>query len=78
LPKSSFSPGIPSLALEIPVAMMTALAATASPSSRTNWNVPPSADAEETFLPRNTAPADSAWRLPSSNMESPTVSPVPR
>ena len=66
------------MALEMPVAMTTALAVTVSPSSRVNWKDPPSANAEETFLSRNTAPADSAWRLPSSRMESPVVSPVPR
>ena len=66
------------MALDIPVAMTTALAVTGSPSSRVKENAPPSADAEETFLSSRTAPAASAWALPSLSSESPSVGPVPR
>ena len=78
MPKSSFSPGIPSFLLEIPVAMTTAFADTSVPSSRTKRNDSPSLDEEMTFCPVNTAPVDSAWRMPSAMRLSPDTCPVPK
>ncbi len=69
---------MPSFALEMPVAMMTALALTAVPSSSANSNAPPALLADTTLRSVNTAPKDSAWARPSERKESPEDLPSPR
>jgi len=76
LPKSSFSPGIPSFILEIPVARTTALAVTTSPPSRVRVKRDPPV-AAMTFSSLKTAPDSSAWALPVASMSDPTTLPVP-
>lgn len=78
MPKSSFSPGMPSFFLEMPVAMMTDLAVTTVPSSSPRRNASPSLEAEMTFCPRKTAPVDSACLTPSAMSTSPETLPVPK
>ena len=69
---------MPSFRLEMPVAMTTAFETTSVPSSRTNRNESPALDEEITFWPRNTAPVDSAWEIPSAMRRSPETLPVPK